>query len=171
MAGFEPAHPFARAFLRELRDRGYVEGKNFIFERRSLEGHPERGPEVMAELLRLKTDVIVVPINDVLLDAKRVTSTVPIVMVYSNSPVEAGLVASLARPGGNVTGLMVDAGPEMEAKRLELLKAALAWGIVGIVTLFVFIGLFVLGVAAMWFLYRAIKGWMELSEGKAMYGP
>jgi putative ABC transport system substrate-binding protein len=125
MDGFEPVHPFARAFLRELRDRGYVEGKNFIFERRSLEGHAERGPEVMAELLRLKTDVIVAPINDVILDAKRATATVPIVMVYSNSPVESGLVASLARPGGNVTGLTIDAGPEMEAKRLEMLKAAL----------------------------------------------
>ena len=125
MAGSEPAHPFARAFLHELRDRGYVEGKNFIFERRSVEGYAERGPVIMAELVRLKTDVIVAPINALIQDAKRATNTIPIVMVYCKSPVEEGIVASLARPGGNVTGLTLDTGPEMEGKRLEMLKMAL----------------------------------------------
>lgn len=125
MAGSEPAHPFARAFLHEMRGRGYVEGKNFIFERRSVEGYAERGPVIMAELVRLKTDVIVAPINALIQDAKRATNTIPIVMVYANSPVETGLVASLARPGANVTGLTLDTGPEMAAKRLEVLKSAL----------------------------------------------
>ena len=124
MAGPDPAHPFTRAFLHEMRDLGYVEGQNFVLERRSLEGKAELGPEVMAELVRRKVDVIVAPVNPVIRDAKRVTTTVPIVMVYSSSPVETGLVASLARPGGNVTGLTNDTGPEIEAKRLEMLKAA-----------------------------------------------
>ncbi len=79
----------------------------------------------MTELVRLKVEVIVVPVNSMVRDAKRVTTAVPIVMAGSNAPVEAGLVASLARPGGNVTGLTTDTGPELEAKRLELLKEGL----------------------------------------------
>jgi putative ABC transport system substrate-binding protein len=125
MAGPEPVHPFPRAFLKGMRERGYIEGQHFLFERRSLEGRPERGAEVMVELLRLKTDVIVTPVNTIVQDAMRATKTVPIVMVYANSPVESGLVASLAKPGGNVTGLTSDTGAEMEAKRLEVLKSAL----------------------------------------------
>src|SRR5262245_38015442 len=100
MAGPNPAHPFTRAFLDEMRDRGYVEGQNFILERRSLEGKAERGSEVVAELVRLKVEVIVVTVNSTVRDAKRVTTAVPIVMAGSSAPVEAGLVASLARPGG-----------------------------------------------------------------------
>jgi len=124
MMGRDPAHPYARAFLHEMRDRGYVEGQNLVFARRSLEGKAERGPEVVAELVRGGIDVIVVPVNPIVRDAKRVTTTVPIVMVYGSSPVSEGLVTSLARPGGNVTGLTNDAGPEIEAKRAEMLKAA-----------------------------------------------
>jgi ABC-type uncharacterized transport system substrate-binding protein len=125
MAGPNPAHPFTRAFLDEMRNRGYVEGQNFSLERRSLEGNAERGSEVVAELVRLKVEVIVVPVNSIVRDAKRVTTAVPIVMAGSSAPVEAGLVASLARPGGNVTGLTTDTGPELEAKRLQILKEVL----------------------------------------------
>ena len=125
MAGPEPAHPYTRAFLHELRDRGYVEGKNLVFERRSAEGKAERSAEIMAQLVQSKMDVIVVPTNELAQDAMRATSTIPIVMVYARSPVESRLVASLSRPGANVTGLTGDAGPEIEAKRLEMLKQAL----------------------------------------------
>ena len=125
MAGPEPVHPFTRTLLHELRDRGYVEGKNLIFERRSAEGKAERSAEIMADLVRGKVDVIVVPVNELIQDAMRATTTVPIVMVYASSPVEAKLVASLSRPGGNVTGLTYDTGPEIEGKRLEMLKQAL----------------------------------------------
>jgi len=125
MGGAEPAHPLARAFLHELRALGYTEGQNLVFERRSAEGKLERSGDIVAELVHLKADVIVAVGNDIPREAKRVTSTVPIVMATSSSPVEAGLVASLARPGGNLTGLTRDAGPELQGKRLELLKDAL----------------------------------------------
>src|SRR5262249_24437416 len=81
--------------------------------------------EIVAELLRLQTDVIVGSGNDLPRAAKQVTHTVPIVMASSRSPVEAGLVLSLARPGTNITGLTVDTGPEIDGKRLALLKEAL----------------------------------------------
>ncbi len=125
MAGPDPVHPVARAFLHEMNRLGYVEGRNLVFERRSAEGKFERLGDIVTELLRLKIDVIVTAGNDLPREAKRVTKTVPIVMASSRSPVEAGLVASLARPGANITGLSTDAGPEIEAKRLELLKEAL----------------------------------------------
>ena len=96
MAGPNPAHPFTRAFVHEMRDRGYVEGQNFILERRSLEGKAERGPEVVAQLVHLKVDVIVVPVNSIVRDAKRVTTAVPIVMAGSSVPVEAGLFTPTA---------------------------------------------------------------------------
>ena len=125
MAGPNPAHSLTRTFVHEMRDRGYVEGQNFVLERRSLEGKAERGPEVVADLVRLKVDVIVVPVNSIVRDAKRVTTVIPIVMAGSSAPVETGLVASLARPGGNITGLTTDTGPELEAKRLAFLKEGL----------------------------------------------
>ncbi|MFZ1059253.1 MAG: ABC transporter substrate-binding protein [Candidatus Rokuibacteriota bacterium] len=125
MAGAEPAHPLVKTFLHELRALGYAEGQNLVFERRSAEGKFERFGDIVAELVHLKADVIVTVGNDIAREAKRVTSTVPIVMASSSSPVEAGLVASLARPGGNITGLTRDAGPELQGKRLELLKDAL----------------------------------------------
>ncbi len=125
MAGPEPAHPSARTFLHEMRRLGYVEGRNLIFERRSAEGQPDRFDGILADLFRLKMDVIVTAGNDLPRAAKRMTNVVPIVMASSRSPVEAGLVANLARPGGNVTGLSIDGGPETEAKRLELLKEML----------------------------------------------
>jgi len=125
MAGPNPVHPIVRAFLHEMNRLGYVEGRNLVFERRSAEGEFERFGDIVAELLRLKIDVIVGPGNDLPREAKRLTNMVPIVMASSRSPVEAGLVASLARPGANITGLSIDAGPEIEGKRLELLKEAL----------------------------------------------
>ncbi len=124
MAGPNPAQPWVRAFLQAMRERGYVEGQNFILERRSLEGRLERAAGVVAELVSLKVDVIMTTIDPMTQEAKRVTTAVPIVMVGSSIPVEAGLVASLARPGGNVTGLTLDTGLEMEGKRLEFLRDA-----------------------------------------------
>ena len=125
MAGPNPVHPLVRAFLHTLGSLGYVEGQNVVFERRSAEGKFERFAEIVAELVRLKTDVIVTVSTPLAQAAKQVTTTVPIVMATSVSPVEAGLVASLARPGGNITGLTANTGPEIEGKRLELLKDAL----------------------------------------------
>jgi putative ABC transport system substrate-binding protein len=117
MLGAEQVHPSVRAFLHELRRRGYVEGENLLLERRSAEGR--------VELLRLNMDVIVTAGNDLPRLAKQLTNTVPIVMASSRAPVEAGLVAGLARPEANVTGLSIDGGPDSEARRLELLTLAL----------------------------------------------
>jgi len=124
MAGPDPRHPLARAFLHALRALGYVEGQNLIFERRSAEGKLERFPDIVAELVRLKADVIVTSGDEITQRAREVTTTVPIVMWGGRNAVELGLVQSLARPGGNVTGLTVTPGPEIEAKRLQLLKEA-----------------------------------------------
>jgi len=123
MIGPEPTNPNARVLLRELRALGYVEGKNFIFDPVSAEGHPERYPELVAEMLRRKPDVLMVSGSQVAVAAKKATTTVPIVMASVAQPVKYGLIESFARPGGNVTGLTADVTPETEAKRLELLKA------------------------------------------------
>ncbi len=125
MAGPEPVHPAARAFMQGLRVLGYVEGQNLIVERRSAEGRYERFGDIVAELVRLEADVIVTVSDSMARAAKAVTTTVPIVMAASGDPVGEGLIQSLARPGGNVTGLTVIVGPEIEAKRLELLRDAL----------------------------------------------
>jgi putative ABC transport system substrate-binding protein len=109
------------AFTQGLRDLGYVEGQNITIEFRSSEGKYERLPDLAAELVRLKVDVIVAPANENVVVAKQATRTIPIVMAGSFDPVGSGLVASLARPGGNVTGLSFRA-TEIEGKRLELLK-------------------------------------------------
>jgi putative ABC transport system substrate-binding protein len=125
MNGSEPIHPGTRAFVRGLRALGYVEGQNLILERRSAEGHFERFGEIVRELVALKCDVIVTTVNPVTLEARRVATTIPIVMAGSINPVGAGLVASLAHPGGSVTGLTYDVGPEIYGKQLELLKEGL----------------------------------------------
>ncbi len=125
MAGPEPANPAARAFVHALRALGYVEGQNLILERRSAEGKFERYADIFTELVRLKVDVIVTVQNPMAQQARAVTTTVPIVMATSTDPVGAGLVKSLARPGGNITGLAYYVGPEIEAKRLQLLKETL----------------------------------------------
>jgi putative tryptophan/tyrosine transport system substrate-binding protein len=109
------------AFRRGLRELGYVEGKNVFIEWRSAEGKLGRVTTLAAELVRLKVDVIVTLGSSVSRSAKEATSIIPIVMAQVNDPVGDGLVASLARPGGNITGLSTLA-PELSGKRLELLK-------------------------------------------------
>jgi putative ABC transport system substrate-binding protein len=95
-----------------------------ILDRRSAEGKFDRFGEIATELIRGKVDVIVTVGNDLAREVKRATSTLPIVMATSNDPVGAGLVTSLARPGANVTGLIVHSGSEFESKRMEFLKEA-----------------------------------------------
>ncbi len=100
---------------------GYVEGKNIVIEFRFAEGKVDRLPALAAELVRLKVDVIVTGGATDTRAAKEATDTIPIVMVQDNDPVGSGFVASLARPGGNITGLSTLA-PELSGKQLELLK-------------------------------------------------
>jgi putative ABC transport system substrate-binding protein len=109
------------AFRQGLRELGYIEGKNIIIEWRSAEGKPERRRELAAELVRLKVDVIVSAGPTVTRSLKEATSTIPIVMSQDPDPVSNGFVASLARPGGNITGL-ASLSSENSGKQLELLK-------------------------------------------------
>ncbi len=125
MDGPEPVNPVARAFVHALRALAYVEGQNLILERRSAEGKFERYADIFSGLVRLKVDVIVTVNTPMTQQAKAVTTIVPIVMAASTDPVGAGLIRSLARPGGNITGLTFAVGPEIEAKRLQLLKETL----------------------------------------------
>jgi putative ABC transport system substrate-binding protein len=111
------------AFLQGLRDLGYVEGRNVEIEYRDAEGRPERLPALAAELVALKVDVILAGGTPQALAAKQATRTLPIVFTAAPDPVTDGLVTSLARPGGNVTGLS-NIAPELVGKRLELLKQA-----------------------------------------------
>jgi putative tryptophan/tyrosine transport system substrate-binding protein len=111
------------AFRQELNKLGWVEGKNITIEYRFAEQKPEHLPELAADLVRLKVDLIVVSGRAPGLAAKGATTTIPIVMVNVGDPVGTGLVASLARPGGNVTGL-ASLSPELNTKRLEILKDA-----------------------------------------------
>src|SRR6185436_20124762 len=112
------------AFRQGLRDLGYVEGRNVVIEYRDAEGKPERLPILAAELVALKVDVIVAGGTPQALAAKQATKTIPIVFASAASdPVTSGLVASLARPGGNVTGL-TGLGPELVGKCLEQLTQA-----------------------------------------------
>jgi putative ABC transport system substrate-binding protein len=111
-------------FLRTpLHHLGYDEGRNLVFEVRSAQGHKDRLAALAAELIAHKVDLIVAPLNPEILAAKRATSTIPIVMIFASTPVESGLVASLARPGGNVTGTAVQS-PELAGKMLEALRDA-----------------------------------------------
>ena len=100
---------------------GYIEGKNIVIEDRYAEGKLDRLPALMAELLRLNVDLIVTAGPAVTRPVKEATSTIPIVMAFDSDPVGSGFVASLARPGGNITGLS-SLSPELTGKRLELLK-------------------------------------------------
>ncbi|MBI4608717.1 MAG: ABC transporter substrate-binding protein [Candidatus Rokubacteria bacterium] len=113
-----------QAFRQGLSDLGYVEGKNVVIEFRGAEGKFERLPELAAELVRLKVDVIFAPVQRAILAAKNATQTIPIVTAAAINPVETGLVASLARPGGNITGLTVIVDPKYAGKLLQLLKEA-----------------------------------------------
>ncbi|MDZ4346158.1 MAG: ABC transporter substrate-binding protein [Candidatus Binatia bacterium] len=123
----DPARQSARteAIRLALRERGYIEGQNIATEYRYAEGKLDRLPELAAELVRLKVDIILAASGDVTIQAaKNATKTIPIVMTgLGSDPVEAGFVESLARPGGNVTGLTL-LGRELGGKRLELLKEA-----------------------------------------------
>ena len=112
------------AFRQELSKLGWIEGKNITIEYRFAEQKPERLPELAADLVRLKVDLIVAAGTPSALAAKKATTTIPIVMASSTDPVGVGLVASLARPGGNVTGLSGLAA-ELNTKRLEILKDAI----------------------------------------------
>jgi ABC-type uncharacterized transport system substrate-binding protein len=121
LAGTTPTRPLVEAFLEEMRALGYVEGQHLVLEVRSAEGQYERFPALAAELVRLPVDVLLVPNTPAALAAKQATSTIPIVMVGLDDPVGSGLVASLARPGGNIAGLTV-IHPDLVGKQLEFLK-------------------------------------------------
>ena len=113
------------AFQQGLREQGYMEGRNVAFEHRYARGKYERLPDLAAELVRLKVDVIVTPGNPpATLAAKQSTSTIPVVFMSAADPVASGFVASLARPGGNITGGTSLVGPGLVGKRLELLQEA-----------------------------------------------
>jgi putative ABC transport system substrate-binding protein len=121
--GFRSASqaPGTEVFLREFHALGYVEGKNIAFEHRDAEGKPDRRPAVADELVRLKVDVIVTASTVGALAAKNATRTIPVVFYSVGDPVATGLVDSLARPGGKITGLSVISAV-LAGKRLELLK-------------------------------------------------
>jgi len=112
------------AFRQGLRDLGYVDGKNIVIEWRSAEGKADRLPSLAAELLRLEVNLIVTAGASSTQAAKEATTTVPIVMGFAGDPVGSGFVASLARPGGNITGLS-SLAPELSGKQLELLKESI----------------------------------------------
>jgi len=105
-----------------LRELGYVEGRNVVFERRFADGKQERLAALAVELVKLKVDIIVTGSNPVIAAVRQATATIPIVMAVSRDPVGSGFIASLARPGGNITGLANDPAPEIIGKNLELLK-------------------------------------------------
>jgi putative ABC transport system substrate-binding protein len=112
-----------QSFLRGLRELGWIEGRNLTIERRYANENHARLPEIAAELVRLKVDVIVVRDSIAIGPVANATNTIPIVIVVSGDPVAAGLIDSLARPGGNITGL-TNISPQLAGKRLELLKEA-----------------------------------------------
>jgi len=112
-----------KAFQQGLHEHGYIEGKNIMLEYRYAEGKQDRFPELATELVGLKVEVIVTASEAAVRAVKKASSTIPIVFTTASDPVASGLVASLARPGGNATGLTIIA-PELDGKRLELLKEA-----------------------------------------------
>jgi ABC-type uncharacterized transport system substrate-binding protein len=113
-----------RAFFGELRRLGYVEGENLIIERYSAEGHHERYADLARQIVARKPDVIVTGTNPVVIAFKTATSTIPVV-AFMIDPLQARLVTSLSRPGGNLTGITLDAGIENWGKRLQILKEAI----------------------------------------------
>ena len=115
------AVPWNQAFLKGLRDLGWIDGKNIAFEYRYSEGNNDRLPALIADLVRLKVDIIVTSVTNDTLAAKNATTEIPIVMAAAGDPVATGIVDSLGRPGGNITGLS-QMNPELNAKRLEVLK-------------------------------------------------
>lgn len=125
LAPIVPPDPRLEFLKQGMRDFGYVEGRDYRLETRWGEGKLERMPALAEELVRLKPDVIVARSSPSVLAAKKATRTIPIVMPLSSDPVADGIVESLARPGGNITGLSLMA-PELEAKRLQILHDVLA---------------------------------------------
>jgi putative ABC transport system substrate-binding protein len=123
LAGGSPGSsaPNVAQFLQGLRELGYAEGQNIVIEYRWAEGKADRLPELAADLVRLKVDLIVAPGSTAAQPAHQATRTIPIVMIGVGDPIALGLVASLSRPGGNVTG-NASYGPELVGKNLELLK-------------------------------------------------
>src|SRR5215471_11591272 len=114
-----------RAFFAELRRLGYLEGQNLIIERYSAEGHHERYADFAREIVARNPDLIVTGTNPVVIAFSAATSTIPLV-AFMLDPLKAGLIASLARPGANLTGITLDAGIEIWGKRLALLKEAVS---------------------------------------------
>jgi putative ABC transport system substrate-binding protein len=112
------------AFRHALKDLGYVEGQHFVIEYRSADGHPERLSSLARELLRLDVDILVTRGTPAALSAKQASRTIPIVMATSGEPAAEGVVASLARPGGNITGFYQLVPAELGGKRLQLLREA-----------------------------------------------
>jgi putative ABC transport system substrate-binding protein len=112
---------WAAAFIQRLRELGWIEGRSVVIEYRWAEGRPERLSEITAEFIRVKVDVIFAAGTEAALAAKQATSVVPIVFPVAGDPVGTGLVASLSRPGGNITGLSNQAS-DLAAKRLELMR-------------------------------------------------
>ena len=117
------SHAREKAFLQGLREHGWIEGENIMIERRYWENRRERLPELADEMVRLKLEIIVTTSGSAALAVKKATRSIPIVMTASADAVTQGLVASLARPGGNVTGL-TNISPDMAGKQLEVLKEA-----------------------------------------------
>jgi putative ABC transport system substrate-binding protein len=122
LTGREPANPAVRAFVERLRELGWAEGRAIAFEFRSAEGRPERYPEIMAELVRIPVAAIVTGDTATARAAAQATRSIPIVMGAAGYPVEAGLVANLARPGGNLTGFILIPDAALLGKQLQLLK-------------------------------------------------
>ena len=122
MVGADPVEPTARGFVHGLRDLGWVDGRTVVIERRSTVGDPQRAPAIFAELLARGVDVIMMAPAPWLQDAARkATRTIPIVTIFADDPVATGQIATLARPGGNLTGVTYTTGPEFFGKRLQLL--------------------------------------------------
>jgi putative tryptophan/tyrosine transport system substrate-binding protein len=117
------SNPRIDAFRHGLRDLGYIESKDIVVEYRYAEGKNERFPKLVAELVQLKVDLVVVTALPAIRAAKRATATIPIVMITTTDPVATGMVESLTRPGGNITGV-ARLTRELNGKRLELLKEA-----------------------------------------------
>jgi putative tryptophan/tyrosine transport system substrate-binding protein len=113
--------PFVEALQQGMREHGYIDGKDFIIDYRGAEGRPARVPELVAELVQAKVDVLVVPTPPAIRAAKQATDTIPIVMVTTIDPVAGGIIDSLAKPGGNITGVSM-LTRDLSGKRLEFLK-------------------------------------------------
>jgi putative ABC transport system substrate-binding protein len=123
LSPFSPADTMIwnKALLRGLRDLGWIDGKNLVISYRYAEGNKERLPELVADLIQQKVDILVTTVTQDTLAARKATAEIPIVMVAVGDPVATGFVGSLARPGGNITGLS-QMTPDLSGKRLELLK-------------------------------------------------